>query len=60
MVVNKPILQDIEYENQKIKTILLQNASSVHFWCAWPQKRQSGTPPSTTWMYTSEFFQTIQ
>ena len=31
MVVNKPILQDIENQNQKIKTILLQIASSVHY-----------------------------
>ena len=27
-------MQDDEKQNQKIKTVLLQNASSVHFWCS--------------------------
>ena len=34
MVLNKPNLQDIKKQNQKIKTILLQNASSIHYWCS--------------------------
>ena len=34
MVVNKTYFARYWKPKQKIKTILLQNASSVHFWCS--------------------------